>query len=80
MTHEAPDAPIVGMTAADRALMRVRRDLSALTIDVTVSDVCPRCGLHIIANEAERLRFFKTGGSVSCDRCGMTKTYEVPRR
>jgi len=71
---EQHDAPAVIMSDADRALTRVRQQLSALPIEVRVSDVCYRCGQHTIADEATRLQFFATGGSTTCGHCGISKT------
>ena len=77
--HDEQPKPVVELTAADRALMRVRRELSMMPMDVRVADVCPCCGLHTILDEQARLHFFMTGGTTECLMCGQTKTYEVPK-
>jgi predicted RNA-binding Zn-ribbon protein involved in translation (DUF1610 family) len=71
--------PVQEVTDADLALMRIRRELSTMPIEIRVADVCPRCGQHIVADELPRLQLFMEGGTVTCASCGMDKTYE-PRR
>ena len=72
------DQPVVVLTDADRALMKLRRDLAALPIETRVADVCPYCGQHALDEQA-RLQFFLKGGQATCPHHGTVMTYEVKR-
>jgi hypothetical protein len=70
---EQSDALIVAMTDADRALMRTRQRLATLPIEIRAADLCPRCGQHMVVDEATRLQFFASGGTATCAHCAITK-------
>jgi hypothetical protein len=74
--RQAHDHPEMGQAALpDDPLMRLRRQLSALPIEVRLADVCSRCGLHTITDEAARLKFYREGGDTTCPGCGLTKSH-----
>lgn len=62
------------------SLMLVRHKLSALPIEVRCSDVCPRCGQHMVSDEASRLRLFVNGGTATCGSHNITKTIAPMRK
>jgi len=55
----------------------VRRGLAAFPVVDRLADVCPGCGQHMIADDAQRLQFLRSGGTTVCPRCGISKAHNI---
>jgi hypothetical protein len=72
--HEPTPAQRAGQITLEA---EARRRLCSLLLERAVADVCPSCGLHMVADVTARVALLERGGVARCPQCRIDKRVEA---